>query len=224
LTTFSISGWIDGAPVKSGSSRASMSQASTSRFAPMTPGTRKIAEPVLFNGRSGHGFTRGGISVARLPTASTISIVDECVAFWLEDSYVVIPSLRAHWDAQARRNNSGGSGNLFSGRNSGSRIIRLEGINLRGERCCGIRQVSPKLPPPESGLPTEILIIGEHRYIFVSDRVPKTRVSRRETVSRVENQIMAPGDLDVMEIDQVLSQMENEPPFAHTKGRGRLLA
>jgi hypothetical protein len=223
LTTFSISGWIDGAPVKSSSSRASMSQSSTSRFAPMTPGTRKLAEPVLFSGRSGgHCFTRGGISVTRLLTASTISILDECVAFWLEDSYAVIPSLRAFWDAQARRNKGVGSGNLLSGGNSTGRAIRLEGVNLRGERCCGIRPLSQKSPSPEFGLPTEILIIGEHRYIMMSNQDPKSYI-RWETVSRLETHIIAPGELDVMEIDQVLSQMENNPPFAHTKGKGRLL-
>lgn len=216
LTAFSISGWIDGVPAKPSSGRASMFQSLTSRFAPMTPGSHKIAEQTFFNGRSGHSFTRGGLSVARLSTTSSISILDECVVLWLEDSYVVIPSLRAHFDAQARRSGGGNSGNLFSGGSSANRPIRLEGVTLRGERCCGVRQLSQRSPLPESGLPTEILLIGEHRLIIVCSQ---TLAPRRETKSRVENQIAVSGKLSVMEIDQVLSQMENNSPIAHTRGR-----
>ena len=139
ITAFSISGWIDSAPVKSSSTKGATARTSNSKFAPMTPSTRKTVEPVLFSGRSGHGFARGKISVVRLPATSTISLAEESVAFWLEDSYCVIPNLRAYWDAQSRRN-GGGSGNLFGVSNPMSRMIRLEGVNLRGERCCGIDQ------------------------------------------------------------------------------------
>jgi hypothetical protein len=206
ITAFSISGWIDSAPVKSSSTKGATARMSNSKFAPMTPSTRKTAEPVLFSGRTSHGFARGKISVVRLPATSTISLAEECVAFWLEDSYCVIPNLRAHWDAQSRRG-GGGSGNLFRGSSPMSRMIRLEGVNLRGARCCGIDQ-HPREATSKSLLPTEILILGEHRYIITSDNTYQSQGSRRHA-SHTEYQVTASRDLDVTEIDQVLSRMEN---------------
>jgi hypothetical protein len=207
ITAFSVSGWIDSAPVKSSSAKGATTRTSTSKFAPMTPSTRKTAEPVLFSGRSGHGFARGQISVIRLPTTSTTSQAEECIAFWLEDSYCVIPNFRAYWDAQARRS-SGGSGNLFAGGSQTTRMVRLEGVNLRGERCCGIDQY-PRESASKSLLPTEILIVGEHRYVIASDNSHQPWDQKRRAPSSTEYQLTAPRDLDVTEIDQVLSRMEN---------------
>lgn len=207
MTAFSISGWIDSAPVKSSSTTGPTARTSSSKFAPMTPSTRKTAEPVLFSGRSGHGFARGQISVVRLPATSTISLAEESVAFWLEDSFCVIPNLRAYWDAQNRRS-GGGSGNLFGGSSPMSRMIRLEGVNLRGERCCGIDQ-HPREFTSKSLLSTEILILGEHRYSIASDNTYQSRGPKRHAPSHGEYKVTASRDLDVTEIDQVLSRMEN---------------
>lgn len=205
-TAFSATGWIDGPPLKS-SSRGAVTQSSSSKFAPMTPGARKTAEPVLFSGRSGHGFVRGQISVTRLPTKSTTSPVEECVAFWMEDSYSVISNLRSYWEAQVRRN-SGGGGNLFNGASSGSRTIKLDNVNLRGERCSGIVQY-PRATVPKNGLPTELLIIGEHRFIILSDASPEVRSQQKHMPVQTQSQLVATGNLDVTGIDQALVQMEN---------------
>ncbi len=215
MTAFSMSGWIDSAPVKSSSAKGTASRTSNSKFAPMTPSTRKTAEPVLFSGRSGHGSARGRISVVRLPATSTISPPEECVAFWLEDSYCVIPNLRAYWDAQGRRN-GGGSGNLFGGGSPMSRMIRLEGVNLRGERCCGIDQY-PRDSTSKSLLPTDILILGEHRYSIASDNTYQERGPKRKAPSHGEYQVTASRDLDVAEIDQVLLRMEKGNSSTPTK-------
>jgi len=215
MTAFSISGWVDSAPVKSSSSKGAAARTSNSKFAPMTPSTRKTTEPVLFSGRSGHEFARGKISVVRLPASSTISLAEESVAFWLEDSYCVIPNFRAYWDAQSRRN-SGGSGDLFGISSLMSRMIRLEGVNLRGERCCGIDQ-HPQEITSKSLLPTEILILGEHRYSIASDKTYQLRGPKRRASSRGEYQATASRDLDVTEIDQVLSRMENSNSSSSTK-------
>lgn len=207
ITAFSVSGWIDSPPVKSSSGKGASTRTSTSKFAPMTPSTRKTAEPVLFGGRSGHRFARGKISVVRLPAMSTTSQAEECITFWLEDSYCVIPNLRAYWDAQSRRS-TGGSGTLFGGGSPTSRMVRLEGVNLRGERCCGVDQCS-RGATSKSLLPTEILILGEHRYIIASDNSHQPLGPKQRAPASTEYQLMASRDLDVTEIDQVLSRMEN---------------
>jgi hypothetical protein len=215
MTAFSISGWIDSTPIKSSSTKGATARTSNSKFAPMTPSTRKTAEPLLFSGRSGHGFVRGKLSVVRLQSTSTTSLPEESVAFWLEDSYCVIPNFRAYWDSQSRRN-GGGSGNLFGGGSPMSRMIRLEGVNLRGERCCGIDQY-PQASASKSLLPTEILILGEHRYSVASDNVYQLRGPKRKAPSQGEYQIMASRNLDVTEIDQVLSRMEDGNSSTPTK-------
>jgi hypothetical protein len=215
MTAFSISGWIDSVPVKSSSIKGAAARTSNSKFAPMTPSTRKTAEPVLFSGRSSHGFARGKISVVRLQSTSTITFAEESIAFWLEDSYCVIPNLRAYWDAQSHRN-GGGPGNLFGGGNSTSRMIRLEGVNLCGERCCGIDQ-HPQYSNSKSLLPAEILILGEHRYSIASDNTYQLRGQKRKAPSHGEFQVTAARDLDVTEIDQVLSRMEKGNSSTTTK-------
>jgi hypothetical protein len=207
MTAFTLSGWLDGAPVKSTSGRGSLGQASNSKFAPMTPSTRKTAEPVLFSGRAGQGHTDGQISVTPLPTASTTSIAEECVAFWFQESYYVIPNLRAYWESQARRTN-GGSGNLFVTSSPASRMIRIDGVNLRGERCTGIALI-PRESASKPSLPVELLITAEHRYVIVSDDTPTLRGPRQRAISQTRYQALPSTELDVTEIDEALSRMDN---------------
>jgi hypothetical protein len=215
-TAFSLSGWIDGAPIKSTSNRNTASQAA-GKFAPMTPGTRRVVEPTLFSGRSGQTFVQGEISVARLPATSTTSAADECIAFWLDESFVVIPNILAYWEAQSRRT---GGGNLFGNAAPGSRLVRIEGADLRGERCTGISQ-SVRASMSRIGLPTELLIVGEHRLVMVTDgtvELPEPKVQTHVSFAPVEQQLAVTGDLDVMDIDKALAQMENGTPIRKRKG------
>jgi WD40 repeat protein len=197
-TAFDISGWIDGPVIKQSSSKPT---ASTSKFAPMTPATRKIAEPVLFSGRNGQGAGYGQLSISTLPKTSTTSPADEAIAFWLEESFAVIPSIRAFWESQNRK----GGGNLFGG-SSGSRLIRVDSVNLYGERCCSLAQAPA--PTTKSGISTELIIAAEHRLIVVSD-LPNKKTSQKLIVAADESQALIPGDLDIRQIDQVLSRMDD---------------
>ena len=217
ITAFTVSGWIDGPITKSGSGKGSIASSSTSKFAPMTPGTRKTADPVLFGGKSGLSSIRGQISVTRLPPTSTTTLAEECVTFWLEDSYNVIPSLRAYLEGQARRAN-GGSGNLFGAGNTMGRLVRLEGVNLRGERCCGIDSF-PRLTLSKVPLPADIILLAEHRYIILSDNTPEQSSLRRRIPSQTSYQALRTKELDVAEIDQVLSRMENSSLHSYTESK-----
>lgn len=205
ITPFSISGYIDGPPVKSTSRPAAVS----SKFAPMTPAARRTLEPALLTGNHGQVATDGQISVVLLPKTSTTSAPDERVAFWIEDAYAVIPSLRAYWEAQTRR-----GGNLFSGA-SANKMQRVEGVNLRGERCNGLDQ---NLTGMSVGATPELIITAEHRLVIVA-HLPESRgpPQRQRTPTLEANtnqfQIATRGDLDISGIDEMLDRMDDEPVY-----------
>ncbi|KFY43262.1 hypothetical protein V494_02048 [Pseudogymnoascus sp. VKM F-4513 (FW-928)] len=200
LTPFSISGYIDGPSIKSTSRPA----ASTSKFAPMTPAARRTVEPALL-GSHNQSAAAGLISALPLPKTTTTSPPDERIAFWIEDAYAVIPSLRAFWEAQHRR-----GANLFSGA-SGTKMIRIDNINLRGERCTGLAQ------SVIDGANPELIIAGEHRLVIVAD-LPESGGAQRPRASMgLESgagqlQIAAPSgmELDITGIDQMLDRMDED--------------
>jgi hypothetical protein len=197
---YSLTGYIDTAP-KSQSSRPP--QISSSRFAPMTPSTRKSIEP--FSTRGSSGPARGQISVVEIAAASPTNPSEESIVFWLGDTYSTIPSLAKYWAANARQG-ANGSGNLFNSP-AGSRMLRLEGIDLQGERCSGIEQI----PKSESSAP-EILVLGEHRFAILTTGKQAKELKPRQPVEQrlvLKEKSANKGELDVVGIDQALSRMEN---------------
>jgi len=194
LTPFNLSGYISSSSLTTSKS-TSRPSLPTSKFAPMTPATRRTVDPALFSSRSGHAAS-GGLSVVTLPKTSTTSPPDERVALWLEDAYAVIPSLRAFWDAQLRR-----GGNLFGGAGAaGGRIVRVEGVNLRGERGVGLAQAG-----------TELVIAAEHRLVVVRDAPEVTEGGGHRIPGVVEGRMtVRGGDMGIAEIDQTLDRMDDE--------------
>ncbi|PBP19997.1 hypothetical protein BUE80_DR009137 [Diplocarpon rosae] len=198
---YSLTGYIDGA-VKSRPS--GLPQITSSRFVPMTPGTRKSVDP--FSGRSS-GPLQGHISVVEIRLSSTATVPEESVLFWLGTTYAIIPNLAKYWAANAQK--SGGSGSLFHGP-AGARMIKLESVNLQGERCSGVDQVLKPLSST-GGLSTEILVLGEHRLTLLVSGTPPREQTFEKSISRlalVEKSTNV-GELDVMGIEQALACMEN---------------
>ena len=196
---FSLTGFIEGA---NKSRVVAPPQAATSKFVPMTPGTRKSTEP--FSSKYPSGPIRGQISVIEVPSSSAVNPSDESIVFWLGESFTTIPTLSKYWAANARKSSNGG--NLFNG-TPGGRIIRLESIDLQGERCSGIDQL-PRTK--SSGMPADLLILGEHRFAILSaGKLQPFQVSTR--MALVEKVNTSNGELDVVGIDQALAQMENGP-------------
>ncbi|KFX94168.1 hypothetical protein V490_04487 [Pseudogymnoascus sp. VKM F-3557] len=205
LTPFSISGYIDGPPIKS----TSRPTASTSKFAPMTPATRRTVEPALL-GAHNQSATAGLISALPLPKTTTTSPPDERIAFWIEDAYAVIPSLRSFWEAQHRR-----GANLFSGA-AGTKMLRIDGVNLRGERCTGLAQSAV------DGSTPELIIAAENRLVIVADLPESGTTSKPRTLALESGagqlQIAGPGrDLDITGIDQMLDRMDEDASPLFTK-------
>lgn len=204
LSGFGLTGFLEGATKLR---TAAPPQVTASKFAPMTPGTRKSAEP--FSTKASSAPCRGQISVLEVPTSSPTSPSDESIVFWLGDSFATIPNLTKYWNANARKSASGG--NLFNG-TPGGRMIRLEAVDLQGERCSGIEQILK--PRSSGGLPTEILILAEHRFTILSAgrSAPSFAASTRLALVEKTNNSIANGggELNVEDINQALARMDNK--------------
>ncbi|RAL64613.1 hypothetical protein DID88_001646 [Monilinia fructigena] len=218
---FNLAGYVEGA-TKSNSKTSSLPQITQSKFAPMTPGTRKTTD--LFSNKiQSTGPIRGSISVLEVPSKTSHLAYEESILFWLGESFTLIPSLSKYWSANPRRGQS--SANIFN-TSPGSRPIKLENVDLLGERCTGIEQ-APKpsfSPHSRTEIPTEIFIIGEHRFTMLLGGKPITpkpnqnafalQLVQREDEDEVmtEDKMIdvGSGELDVNDIDRALARMEND--------------
>jgi hypothetical protein len=214
ISQFSLTGFIEGAT----KIRAAPQQ--TSRLAPMTPGTRKTVD--LFGPRS-TGPVQGAISVTAIPSSSATKAADESIVFWLGESFTVIASLSTYWAANAKKNSNGG--NLFNG-TPGGRMIKLEHIDLQGERCSGIEQI-PKTTPG-GALSSDVLLVGEHRFVLLSagkqmmvprsERLALVEMSARDITTTMDT------DMDITGIDRALARMEGQGVSEIFGGSQRLLS
>lgn len=220
-TEFNLTGYVEGA-TKSNSKTSGPPQIAQSKFAPMTPGTRKTTD--LFSNKvQPTGPIRGGLSVLEVPSTSSHLALEESILFWLGESYTLIPSLSKYWSANPRKGQS--SANIFN-TTPGSRPIRLEQVDLLGERCTGIEQAPKSLisPHTRSEISTDIFIMGEHRFtIFIGGKsvAPKqnqnayalqlaqNREDEDEEMTDDRMIGVGSGELDVNDIDRALARMEN---------------
>ena len=202
---FSLAGFIEGATT---SRPSGPPQIAGSKFAPMTPGTRKSIEP--FGSRAPSGPIRGQISVVDVPSTSPTNPAEESIVFWLGETFTIIPSLSKYWAANARKSANGG--NLFNG-TPGGRMVKLEHIDLLGERCSGVDQIVRT--NASSGLPSDILILGEHRFTLLLGKATSQSQSSNR-IALVEKKTNS-GELDVIGIDQALARMESSNGFGGKK-------
>ncbi|KAB8293071.1 hypothetical protein EYC80_007431 [Monilinia laxa] len=217
---FNLTGYVEGA-AKSNSKTSSLPQITQSKFAPMTPGTRKTTD--LFSNKiQSTGPIRGSISVLEVPSTTSHLAYEESILFWLGESFTLIPSLSKYWSANPRRGQS--SANIFN-TSPGSRPIKLENVDLLGERCTGIEQApkSSLSPHSRTEISTDIFIIGEHRFTMLLGGKPITPKQNQnafalQLVQREdEDEVMTEdkmidvgsGELDVNDIDRALARMEN---------------
>lgn len=193
-----ISGYIE---IASKTRSMGASQTSTSKFAPMTPGTRKTTE--MFSGKVTTSPARGQLSVLEYPGSSPTSLPEESIAFWFGDTFSVIPNLSKYWSANARKAANGS--NLFNGA-PGGRVVRVEGVNLQGEKCSGIEQISKSTGSPR--LPSDLLVLGEHRFVIVdAGQAPSFGSSMRTAL--VERNPDVSGGLELSGIEQALELMDS---------------
>lgn len=182
ITEFNVSGYVEGtSPLRNPTSNRS--SGGNSEFVPMTPHSRRDALATSY-GPERLSTVKGGIVVTPLPTKTT-TVGDESVSLWIggSDHVFVIPGVLKFWDAQVRRG-AGGGVNIFSGAQP-TRMIRLSdlGAGLMGERCTGVGaivrfgDVTGNSPSGNDGLPVEVLVCGESRFVIV--RESETSVGTR---------------------------------------------
>lgn len=194
---YSLTGFIDATP-KSRTSGAP--QPTTSKFAPMTPGTRKSIDP--FASRGANSFVRGQISVLDVPSTSPTRAADESVLFWLGETFMLLPHLAKYWAANVGKKS--GASSFFTG-TSGSRALRIENVELQGERCSAVTQI-----PSSTGLQVDIVIVAEHRFVILSTPVATAKPTRQNDTRLVlADKNTNRGELDVVGIEQALARMEN---------------
>lgn len=213
LTNFALESWV-GDSLKS---RKLLKSSSTktedgSKFAPMTPGIRKIRQQELFTepALQPDGPVRGGLSVSPSPNASNIRTDDEAVLVWHGNTIAVIPSLFIHWQNKARR-----SGNLFgSGAKGEPRMIN--NIQLGGELCKEASLIpSHHRPGPANDGATypEVLVTGGHRLVIVTTPIVEPQLPSSPPSpllsSATDQQLLTRGDLNVDGMDRILSSMSN---------------
>lgn len=196
---FALNGYIESGTKSRPSGPA---QLTGSKFAPMTPGTRKTAEP--FSGRIQQtGPVRGQLSILELPSHSSTTSSDESIVFMYGDTFTLLPSLAKYW-ATNPQGAGGVTANPFAG-TTGARMIKLEGVDLQGERCAGFTQI-PQASTSNS-LPSDVLILGEHRFTVLStgksSKQPQFRVSGRPAL------IEKSGNGELEDINRALTLMEN---------------
>ncbi|SZF02060.1 unnamed protein product [Blumeria hordei] len=203
-TEYSLTGFIDPAvkPHTAGSS-----QSLISRFAPMTPATRKSFDP-FESQPTDSSRNHGQIVTVEIPTNATSDFVDEAILFRLGEACVMIPSMKKYRSSHSHGNTSSG---VFG--DSSAQIIKLEGLDLQGERCSSATMIfSYEGSPASYTLVPEVLILGEHR--FVISRLGNSRVAPAiQRLAIMENpmnksDLSKTEDLSVGSIAMALEHME----------------
>jgi hypothetical protein len=218
-TMWSLSGWVDLPSSALSHPRLSsdISIEDQSKLAPKTPNTKRAGQQHLFSGDedSASRHMRGGIAVKTGASFSPEEPAEEAVAIWLGDTIMVTRSIRLYWSARAR-NVKPGSGSLY-GSLPGS-MTKVEGINLRGEALSQVDLFRPVTTGATKGIPADILVTGEHRFIIITSQPaqgapsePSTALAQRMDIDAAagttEPQLARSGDMELDGIDATLSRM-----------------
>jgi hypothetical protein len=143
---------------------------------------------------------RGQISVLEVPASSPTSPSEESVLFWLGETFTIIPNLSKYWAANASKKSGSGP---FAGA-AGVRAIKLDSVELQGERCSAVAQI----PKSSTGTQSDIVIVAEHRFVILSmGKQARQREGRMVLVEKTTKGGV--GELDVVGIEQALARMEN---------------
>lgn len=206
LSNFALNGWL-GSTTNSSSKTSSDKAATKSKLAPMTPGTRRVREEVLFSGphTGGTYHLRGGIAVTRLEEPHRDKVGTDCVTLWHGSKILTIPDLASYWEGRV-----GGKGNLFGG--DQQRSIKIDDVNLGGEPANTLDQLP--LKTQASGQHRDLVIAAEHRLIFLTKPLqePKAANAVPEEVHEAidaDQQLLVRGELDVSGMERILAGMAN---------------
>lgn len=175
LTAFSVSGRIVGGPQSNKSQGANDGvPEQRTKFAPMTPSTRRVREDILFRGAQTPTAPslHGEISVVQT-NSSRAALPEESILIRHGDRIATIPSLLLLWRSAVKL-----SGTLEA--SNRSRVSTLGAVSLLGERLTGVAHLPAATRAERNGdkQEYEILITAEHRLIILAPRLfdPETSV------------------------------------------------
>jgi hypothetical protein len=168
LTAFSVSGRIVGGPQSTKSQGASNGvPEQRTKFAPMTPSTRRVREDILFRGAQTPTAPslRGEISVVQT-NLSRAALPEESILIRHGDQIATIPSLLSLWRSTVKL-----SGTLEA--SNRSRLSTVGAVSLLGERLTGVANLPAATRPERNGDKQEydILITAEHRLIILAPKL-----------------------------------------------------
>ncbi|CRG83549.1 hypothetical protein PISL3812_00902 [Talaromyces islandicus] len=174
LTVFSVSGRIVGGPQSNKSQGASSGvPEQRTKFAPMTPSTRRVREDILFRGAQTPTAPslHGEISVVQT-NSSRAALPEESILIRHGDQIATIPSLLSLWRSTVKL-----SGTLEA--SNRSRVSTLGAVSLLGERLTGVAHLPAAARPERNWDKQEydILITAEHRLIILAPKLLESETS-----------------------------------------------
>lgn len=224
LSSFVLTGRVSSSEVSSRTqtthSASKVGQAKT-KFAPMTPSTRRIREEALFKGApqrplvSSHSY-RGGISVVPA-NQGWDKPVDESILIWHEDKNVEIPSLLSLW-----KNSNKPAETVFES-STKYKPRSIENINLLGELEKGVCYIPAHFRPAagqskdDSSRP-DILITAETRLLILATKLQlpeeeevEEEIMEQNAADEQDQQMLEHGELGLEGMDRMLASMARCP-------------
>jgi len=212
-SAFSLRGFVGGLDSERSGSGPSSPKIRSGRnsLAPMTPNTRKKSEETLFHGSSSSSLapTRGGISVAALPSTSGAESEDS-VIIWYGIEVHRIPDLAKFWS----RTVSSSNGSSLSGPG----LSQIQHIPLLGETITSIDQFGTTTKVARSAIPRDIIIAAEHRLIITANTnqplgkessvVSASEQVEEDETRRTDQALLYRGELDLGGVGRLLGDME----------------
>lgn len=204
LTTYAVSGRIV-APLSNTQSEAEQ----RSRFAPMTPSTRRVREDTLLKGSTTapSPSLRGQISVCQ--TGISHDLPDESILLRHGQHSAMIPSLLSLWRNAVKATGTFDASNRC-------RVTPFQVVNLMGENF----QAIGHLPAPTrrsraaESQKFDILVAAEHQIVILAPRlvesdddVDTTPVAKQEVDAEADQMMLRRGELDVEGMGRLLNGM-----------------
>lgn len=180
-----------------------------SKFAPMTPNTRKSKAETLFAGPTKTSSSRdqGGISVT--PTTAHNVRTDESVVMWYNSDIYSIPSVQAFWQRSMSNSSGSGFGSLYS-----PSLTHITDANLMNEYITSISQFATSSSTSSLGqmnTQRDLLISAEYHLLMLQS-VRLARALFQQAAQRPssrDQKMLDAGDLDVGGLDRMMDSMAN---------------
>ncbi|KAJ5780930.1 hypothetical protein N7457_006090 [Penicillium paradoxum] len=207
LTTYAVCGRIMTPPSSNNSETEQRS-----RFAPMTPSTRRVREDGLLKGSMGTASShRGQISVLQTNSSSDV-LPDESILLRHGRQSAIITSLLSLW-----RNATKATGTFDS--SNRCRVSPFQDVNLMGQNFQAIGHLpAPARRSRQAERQTfDVLVAAEHQLMILAPKLTESveesqPVVKQEESSETDQLMLRRGELDVEGMGRLLNGMANANP------------